>query len=88
MRLLKNNPYKNWKETRRMGRWKFALTHGSVFGLIIWVSNLIHTFFTNKEITSVDAIIFLAISLIMGVVGYYAIMWWTQEKISQQKKRI
>jgi len=87
MRLLKNNPYQNWKETRRMGRWKFALTHGSVFGLIIWVSNLILTFFTNKEITSVDAIIFLVISLIMSVVGYYAIMWWTQEKIFQQKKR-
>lgn len=88
MKLLENNPYNNWQETRKIGRWKFAFTYGLVFGLFIFLFNLLYFIFSSSDqVTFLFIIEFLAISVLVGIFGYYTLMWWIQEKIYQKRQK-
>jgi len=84
MKWLQNNPYQNWAETRKTGRWKYAYSHGITFGFLIFISNI---FFIqpNSRVGLWALILFLLFSIGMGILGYYVLMWWVQERIYNQK---
>ncbi|HET8859313.1 hypothetical protein [Marivirga sp.] len=90
MKLFEKNPNSDWAETRKIGRLKYAITHGTVFGLFVFIFNLALIFFYDSfktEFLINDLMIFLLISLTMGTFGYYTLMWWIQEKLYQTEKK-
>ncbi len=88
MNLTKNNPYTNWQETRKIGRWKFSIAYGISFGLFIFFFNLLHFLFTSTDlITFLFTIEFLLISILGCIFVYYTLMWWIQERLYQKRKK-
>ena len=90
MKLFKNNPYTNWSETRKIGKRKYALSHGVVFAVLIFGFNLALMVFDasyRKNFTVSDMFNFLFIALVIGIFGHYTLMWWVQEKLDQNKKK-
>lgn len=90
MKLFKNKPFSDWAEIRKIGKWKYAVTNGIIFGVMVFIFNLALMFFHDsyKAAFNVgDLIIFLFISLSIGIFGYSTLMWWIQEKLYQNKKK-
>lgn len=67
---------KDWEDTRKMGRLKYALLHGSIFGIIVGTFTIIVSSYTSsnsnwKEDFLINSVIFV----LSGVAGYFLLMW-------------
>lgn len=73
-----------WDKTRLKGRLVYGLTHGSLFGFVIFVlinlfklkdQNFIDVFFTKSAIEQ------LITMVIAGIIGYATLKWWMNQNI-------
>jgi amino acid permease len=89
MKWFKNNSYQNWEETRKIGRTKFALTHGISFAIIVFITNTFVFWITESKnlLGFTNLLIFFMICIILGIFGYYTFMWWIQETIYHRKSK-
>ncbi len=68
---------KDWEDSRKMGRLKYALLHGSIFGFIVGSFAMLVANYTsasvnlNLEELVINYVLFFGIS----IVGYYIIIW-------------
>ena len=69
---------RQWEETRKLGRFKYALTHGLGFGLILFlftgIFNLWEKPFSEVFLSLRSAIVFL-FWIAAGIIGYAVLMW-------------
>ena len=79
---------RQWAETRKMGRFKYALIYGLGFGLILFlftgIYNLWEKPFTEVFFSIRSAIVFL-FWVTAGVIGYAVLMWPVNEYFFRRK---
>lgn len=75
---------KTWEKTQLKGRWHYGLTHGSIFGAVVFIllnliklkeKNFIDVYFT------VPALEQLFTMILAGILGYATIKWWMNQNI-------
>jgi hypothetical protein len=75
---------KAWEKTQLKGRWHYGLTHGSIFGAVVFIllnliklkeNNFIEVYFT------VSALEQLLTMILAGILGYATIKWWMNQNI-------
>lgn len=74
----------NWEKIKAKGRWQYAMTHGAMFGFVVFlIINLWYlkdksfqeVFINQKAMEQMLTMTFA------GIVGYGSIKWWMNEKI-------
>jgi len=80
---------RQWAETRKMGRFKYALIYGLGFGLILFlftgIYNLWEKPFTEVFFSIRSAIVFL-FWVTTGIIGYAVLMWPVNEYFFRKKQ--
>lgn len=73
-----------WEKSREKGRWYYGLTHGTLFGFVIFIlvnlfklkdMSIVDVFFTEK------AMIQLLTMVLAGFLGYSTVKWWMNQNI-------
>lgn len=81
---------KRWERERSMGRFKYALINGGIFGFIICVINLLISYFSpNYEFKSDWFSILLQFGIYMsGSMFWFAsCMWWMNEYLYKKQMK-
>ncbi len=86
---MTDNKMQKWEITRQMGRWKYALIYGSIWGffvsLFVFMLNYFFSFDHRKQdLTSI--IIMVSIYWLTGIILYGFIFWKTNERRYQAWK--
>jgi len=80
---------RQWAETRKMGRIKYAFIHGIIFGLILFlftgIYNLFEKPFGEVFLTLRSAIVCL-FWIVSGIIGYAVLMWPVNEYFFRRKQ--
>ena len=80
---------RRWTETRKLGRFKYALIHGLGFGLILFlftgIYNLWEKPFGEVFLSIRSAIVFL-FWIATGIIGYAVLMWPVNEYLFRRKQ--
>lgn len=80
----------DWHETRKNGRKRFALSHGTIFGCITLALHLVYLGFSGTISAVLTPAIFLfqlAVWVIGGILGHATIMWWVNEYLYKTRFR-
>jgi hypothetical protein len=73
-----------WERNLIKGRWHYGLTHGSIFGFVIFViinlfdlksQSISETYFTSRALYQMITMVFA------GILGYSTIKWWMNQNI-------
>ena len=79
---MKPEKFNKWKETRKKGRWKYALKYGSLWGVLMtlfiyFMNPVLHIF--SGEMTPVKILILFLVYWFVGV-SIYLLLWYQNEK--------
>ena len=76
-----------WTKKRKMGRIKYGLVYGSLFGLFMLV---IHIFLdireSRSEFVTKEIIIRQIYWIPFGIIMFMTVIWWLENKFSRKKK--
>lgn len=79
---------KRWGESRKLGRLKYGITQGIIFGVMVFIlSNLIKLRVEdfNTLFLTFAAVKGLFVWLVVGILGHWTVMWSLNEYIYRKK---
>ena len=74
----------SWEKVQSKGRIQYGLTHGSVFGFVVFIlinlislkdKSLSEVYFSEKALQQ------MAIMILAGIIGYATLKWWMNQNI-------
>ncbi len=81
---------KSWEASRKAGFAKYVISHGLVFGLLLFLAtslyHLLHNSF-SEVFLSRQTLYSLLIWLLGGIAGYGPVSWWINEYLYRQRTR-
>src|SRR5690606_11607363 len=74
---------KNWEQSRRLGRIKYGIIHGSIFAVLVITFVKIMTYLTGESdvLFSWRAVPEYGIGISLGIIFFASFMWWLNERM-------
>lgn len=74
---------KNWEQSRRLGRIKYGMIHGSIFAVLVITFVKITTYLIgeNDTLFSWNALTEYGVGILLGILFFSSFMWWLNERM-------